>query len=320
MAEQFLTPVGRMVQGDPFEAQTKNMKGQPLVTKAGHPTQRYFCAVAFSKVDASFAELYASMVRVARAGFPHLFNAQGQCTHPRFSWKIMDGDGIDDNGRQNSTKPGFAGHWVVKFQTSFPPRCFHAGRYQPHEQIQDPKAIPCGYYVRIAGAMEPNGDTDKPGLYMNMSMVELVGGQPSDIIVSGPDASVVFGGAPAQLPAGVSAPVLPQTAAPSVTHVIPEVSGAPRAMNIATPTLNQVPIHHQPQVAVAPNPSFLQPGAALPAVPGLPQATQAPVAPSAPTTSPSEPQLTAAAGPYTYRQYIDGGWTDDMLRQKGFLA
>ena len=165
MKADFLTPVGRLVQGNPFEAQTKNMTGQPLVTKSGQPTQRYFIAVAFPKADQAFLALYQKIAEVARGSFPHLFNAQGQCTHPRFSWKVMDGDGVDENGKSNATKEGFAGCWILKFQSSFAPRCFYAGKYQPHEQIQDPKAIPRGYYVRVAGSMEGNDDPNKPGVY-----------------------------------------------------------------------------------------------------------------------------------------------------------
>jgi len=154
----FLTPVGRLVQGDAFEAQTKNQQGQPLITLSGQPTQRYFIAVAFKKDDPGFPALYQKMVDAARSSFPTLFDAAGNCTHPRFSWKLMDGDGVDDNGRQNNTKEGFAGHWVVKFQSSFAPRCFFAGHYAPHEQIQDAQAIKRGYYVRVAGTIEGNNN------------------------------------------------------------------------------------------------------------------------------------------------------------------
>ena len=72
MKTDFLTPVGRLVQGDPFEAQTKNMQGQPLVTMSGQPTQRYFIAVAFRKDDANFGAFYQKLVEVARGSFPNL--------------------------------------------------------------------------------------------------------------------------------------------------------------------------------------------------------------------------------------------------------
>jgi hypothetical protein len=348
MKAEFLTPVGRLVQGDPFEAQTKNMAGQPLVTKTGQPTQRYFIAVAFPKTDANFGAFYQKLVEVARASFPHLFNAQGQCTHPRFSFKLMDGDGVDDNGKPNNQKPGMAGCWIVKFSSSFAPRCFHAGRYQPHEQIQDPKAIPRGYYVRVAGTIEGNDDPNKPGLFVNLSMVELAGGQPSDIIVSGPDASAIFGGTAAQLPPGVAPAVLPATgaampgtpmqAAPvAAMPGMPVMGGAQPAAPLAMPgaaavapsqpAMSGMPVAAGPAttypssapLAVQPNPGILVAGAAMAPAAGMPSLPAAPGVGAMPA-APSSFQMTAAAGGFTREQYHANGWTDDALRQAGFMV
>lgn len=339
---EFLTPVGRLVQGDPFEAQTKNMQGQPLMTMSGQPTQRYFIAVAFAKTDQAFGAFYAKLVEVARGSFPQLFNAQGQCSHPRFSWKLVDGDGVDDNGKPNANKEGFAGCWVVKFSSSFAPRCFHAGHYQPHEQIQDPKAIPRGYYVRVAGTIEGNDNAQKPGLYVNLSMVELAGQGP--IISSGPDAGAVFGGVAGALPAGASplpmhaaAPVAPGVPAygamPGVAPLgLPGVGAGqgmppmlpPGAPATAAPAALGVPTFpSSPAVAVAPNPAFLAgpggvPGVAAPAV-GMPSPPPAPVA-IAPIAPPSSPAMTAAAGGATYEQFIAQGWTPEQMRASGYLA
>lgn len=333
MKTDFLTPVGRLVQGDPFEAQTKNMQGQPLMTMSGQPTQRYFIAVAFRKDDQAFAAFYAKLVEVARGSFPQLFDAQGQCSHPRFSWKVVDGDGVDDNGKSNANKEGFAGHWVVKFSSSFAPRCFHAGHYQPHEQIQDPKAIQRGYFVRVAGTVEGNDNPTKPGLYVNLNMLELAGVGP--VITSGPDAASVFGGAAPALPQGAqplpmhagAAPGplggMPAGAVPGLPPVstgpaMPPVGLPPPAAGIA-PTFPSSPA----PVAVPPNPAFLAgpggvPGAAAPAV-GTPPPPMAPVV-SAPPAPPSSPQMTAAAGGATYEQFKAQGWTDEQMRAQGYIV
>lgn len=303
MKTDFLTPVGRLVQGDPFEAQTKNMQGQPLMTMSGQPTQKYFIAVAFRKDDQAFGAFYAKLVEVARGSFPQLFNAQGQCSHPRFSWKLVDGDGVDDNGKPNANKDGFAGHWVVKFSSSFAPRCFHAGHYQPHEQIQDKNAIQRGYYVRVAGTIEGNDNVQKPGLYVNLSMVELAGIGP--VISSGPDAAAVFGGSAVQLPAGaqplpMNAGAPPLAFTPPGASLQPPVAAAPGVPSIpgmvpAASTATTSPI------SVAPNPAFLAgPG-------GAPAVTSA-------------PQMTAKAGGATYEQFRAQGWTDEQMRAQGYLA
>jgi hypothetical protein len=345
MKSEFLTPVGRLVQGDPFEPQTKNMQGQPLMTMSGQPTQRYFIAVAFRKDDAAFGALYQKLVEVARASFPTLFNAQGQCSHPRFSWKLMDGDGVDDNGKSNATKEGFAGHWVLKFSSSFAPRCFHAGHYQPHEQIQDPKAIQRGYFVRVAGSIEGNDNPQKPGLYVNLGMVELAGVGP--IISSGPDAASVFGGAAPALPAGAqplpmnagmpAAPAMPgmPAAAPAMPGFTPPGASLPAPAaavpgfappNAAAPAAlpaTTYPTSPAAPMAVPPNPAFLAgPGgvAAAPAMPGMSVgAPAAPMAPPAAPVAPPVPQMTAAAGGATYEQFRAQGWTDEQMRAQGFM-
>ena len=356
MKTDFLTPVGRLVQGDPFEAQTKNMQGQPLVTMSGQPTQRYFIAVAFRKDDANFGAFYQKLVEVARGSFPNLFNAQGQCSHPRFSWKLMDGDGVDENGKSNATKEGFAGHWVVKFSSSFAPRCFHAGHYQPHEQIQDKNAIQRGYFVRVAGTIEGNDNAQKPGLYVNLSMVELAGVGP--VITSGPDAAAVFGGAAPALPQGAQplpmhagmpqgAPAMPgMPAAPAMpgnfpAAPAPAVPGLPQMPTAAqsmpigvAPGATTYPTSPAAPVAVPPNPAFLAgpggvPGAVAPAVgtpaPAMAPGVGAPIAypsnpaPAAPV-APAVPQMTAAAGGATYEQFRAQGWSDEQMRAQGYLV
>lgn len=290
----FLSPVMRMVQGDPFEAQTKDMQGAVLTVKtgpnAGQPTQRYFVAGAIPKNDPAFPAFYAMMVNAARTGFPTLFDANGNCLARDFSWKLSDGDStqVSRPGEiPNAKKEGFPGHWVIKFSSSFPPRVFYAGKYAPHEQIQDRNVLRRGHYIRVAGTMEANGNQQKPGLYMNLSMVEYVGvGQE---IVSGPDAGAIFGGNAAQLPAGAQPlpmhagngmPAMPgqmpmvqpgQTFAPPVAGF-----GAPPALPSAMPAPQQyapaagAPNLPPPGVVVTPNPAFLQgPGtAAPPAFPG----------------------------------------------------
>lgn len=280
MKVDFLTPVGRLVQGSPFEAQTTNMQGQPLTTMSGQPTQRYFIAVAFPKNDPAFAALHQKLKEVARASFPHLFDAAGNCSHPRFSWKVVDGDGVDDNGKPNANKEGFAGHWVVKFSSSFAPRCFNAGHYQPHEVLQDPNSIPRGYFVRVAGTIEGNGNAQKPGLYVNLGMVELAAVGP--VIVSGPDAATVFGGAPA---AGF-------TPAPTPAAAVPVASPTPA---FAPPVAASPAMTAPSSVPVVPAPAFLAP-------------------------PPAVPVMLPAAGGATYEQFRAQGWTDEQMRAHGYMT
>ncbi len=348
--------VGRFVQGDLFVPQTKNKMGQPLMTQSGQPTQRYMISVAFPKVvngqpNADFARIWAVVESAARSGFPALGNIIPPWDPAsRFSWKIADGDGIDGDGKPNSVKPGFAGHWVVKFSSSFAPKVFYAGRYAPHEQITDSKSVPRGYYVAVSGSVEGNDNPQKPGVYMNLSMVALVGGSPSDIIHSGPDAATVYGQANLQLPAGVAA--IQMGAAP--THVQPMAAlpgMMPQAQPMGLPGMQPAqpvggppmipgmqmqqpaqpmglpgmqPAQHAQPLAVHPYPGIVpgmqpaqqvQPMAALPGM--MPQAQ--------PMGLPQMQQprvfaMTAKANGYTREQYNAQGYSDQMLIDNGLMA
>jgi hypothetical protein len=196
--ETFTTPVGRLVQGDCFEAQTKDQQGNLRVIKtgpnAGQPNPTFFIAVAYAKDNAEFNAFYALLDRVARAEWPALFPTPGgPCVNPKFAMKVVDGDGLDTNGKSNATKEGFAGHWIVRFASSYAPKVVRPAGNGTWETITDPAAIKRGYFVRIAGSVTGNDNAQNPGLYVNLDMIELAAYGPE--IVSGPDAATAFGSA-----------------------------------------------------------------------------------------------------------------------------
>ncbi len=311
-ATEFLTPVMRLVQGDCFEAQTKDMAtGLPLTVKtgpnAGQPTQKYFVALAGKKNDAEVIKFKAMIEAEARAAWPQFFPIPGgACVNPNFSTKIIDGDGVDQNGKPNNTKEGFAGCWIFRFSSSYPPKCFAAGKYQPHEQLQvvgNVNPIPRGHYVRVAGNISGNGNVQRPGMYVNLNMIEwnAIG----DLITSGPDAATVFGnGAPAGGPQMTAA-----------------AGGVSYADHIAQGWTDALLIEHNrmlPPAAVGAPPP---PGAT--SAPPPPAAALAPPPPPPPPVTPHTailaggPQMTAAAGGVSYADHIAQGWTDALLIQHG---
>jgi hypothetical protein len=202
---------------------------------AGQPNPQYFIAVAFSKTDPAWPAFRAQLDAVAKANFPLLFPDAGgpfpsvgggtlTCTHPAFAWKIVDGDGYDTSGKSNAAKEGFAGQWVVRFTSGFPPKVYPLGRHSPMDQItaEHSHMVRRGYYVRIYTGVEGNGDSAKPGLYMNLNMLELCG--TGTEIVGGANAAEAFA-APVALPAGATplpgGPTPPPTVTPPVTPVAP---------------------------------------------------------------------------------------------------
>lgn len=353
---RFTSPVGRLVQGSVDEPQTKDAQGNPRVVKtgpnAGQPNPQYFIAVAFPKADpqGEFAAFWQVLNAQAAADFPNLFpqGPAGACVHPNFSFKYIDGDGRDQNGKPNAEKEGFAGHHVIRFASSYPPRCFHAGRYSPHEQIQEKGAIKRGYFVRVNGSVEGNGNAQRPGLYVNLDMVELSAYGPE--IVSGPDASTAFGGGPAALPPGASATPPATPSAPTGAYPAAPGNAAPAAPGYAPPAAPAAPAPAAPPAAAGGYPAAASPAPASPAPaapyagymagptppaggapaanPAAPAASTAPsptAYPSSPPAPPAAPpaaagpQLTAAANGATYEQLIAAGWTDDTLRQHGLM-
>lgn len=244
MAQTFLTPPGRLVQGSCFEAQKTDAEGNQLVIRngpnAGKPRVDYFMALAIPKTDPGWAELYAKIHQTAKEGFPNYFDGQGNCILPTFAFKVTDGDSQVPNTR--GTKPydreGYPGHWVLSFSGGFAPRCHSRGG---EAVLTDPASIKRGDYIRIYGSVASNESSQRPGIYLNHSMVELVGyGQE---IVTGPDGHAVFGGAPVSaLPAGASAtPLAPATViAPQMRAPAPQMQAPAPQMQAPAPQMQNV--------------------------------------------------------------------------------
>lgn len=370
--ERFTSPVGRLLQGSVDEPQTKDMQGRPRVVKsgpnAGQPNPQFYIGIAVAKNDPAWPPFWASVVAKAAADFPALFPQgpqphlpTGGCVRSDFAYKIIDGD---STAYSQATPPkrwcdyeNFPGHFIVRFASAYPPRCFYAGKYAANEQIQEKNVIRRGYYVRVSGSMEGNGDQQKPGLYLNLDMVELSGYGPE--IQSGPDAGQAFGATAAALPPGASpSPATPPAGAPGAPAVPFDPTAAALADGwVVHPTspgyyyrgqevvaaadlVARYPAPAAPPLPVAPpvapaSPAVASPAPASPPVapytgymgnaPSTPAPTVA--APPSPAPPPSAPPaipsptraMTAAANGATYEQMIAAGWTDDTLRAHGMM-
>lgn len=300
---QFTSPVGRFVQGDAFKPSDKDQNGAPRTIKtgpnAGQPNPQYFVGVAFAKTDPAWPAFEAILKQAAAAAFPHLFpqGAAGASSHPTFSYKIIDGDGVDTAGKPWSQREGFAGCWVVRFTRGAvigAPGVYQETSPGTFVQISNGRPRP-GDYVRISGDVSGNDNAQRPGLYVNLGMI-LFAGEGAEIVTqSGPSASEAFGGA-APLPAGVAAPA-PVAHAPVATPVptpAPAPSAAPPAPVASAPA------------PVAPSPS--------PVPPPAPVAPTPPAPPAAPSLKPE-----FVAQGFTYDAMIANGWTADALRANGYI-
>ena len=285
----FTTPVGRIVRGNLYEPQDKDLDGRPLVIKngpdAGKPRKDYFFAIAVPKQgEQHWAQTAWGAViwQTGHAAWPH---GQGQA--PTFAWKIADGDSQVPNsrGKRPCDQEGYRGCWIVHFSGGFPPKIVSADGSQAIDQSG---VVKPGFYVQVNASVRSNESSQKPGVYLNHRLVAFTAYGAE--IVYGPDATEVgFGGAP--LPAGASlTPVAAMAAGaapamPGVPGVAPVAPGVPSVAPVA-------PV--MPGVVVQPSTAFMQ--------------------------APPQRQMTPKAGAYTYEQFKAAGWPDDALIREGYVT
>lgn len=158
----------------------------------------------------------------------------GEHGSPNFAWKMTDGDSPVPNKKGNKPcdQEGMPGHWIINISSCFPYSCFHAGKYQPHEAIQNKNEIKCGDYVRVQVEIKGNESTDSPGVYINPMLLELSRAGTQIISQNAPDANDAFGTTQAVLPgnaqvdASIAAPV--GNAVASVANVVSPQNVAPQ--------------------------------------------------------------------------------------------
>lgn len=286
MSTAILYPVGRLVWGSLHEPQTKDANGNPLTIKngpdAGKPTKRWSFGVAIPKQPGE-AHWNATPWGATIWQLAHTMWPQGQADWPKFAYKVKDGDSTERNekGRVISEAAGHAGHWVVSFSSSFPPKVCDARGTRDLTEAEV-KAIKRGYYVQVYGTIDSNNNAQKPGMYVNHDRVAFAGY--GDEIHTGVDPSTLgFGQGPT--PAGMSAaPVSSMQPPPApVAPSVPPPS-APTPAAVAPP----------PPTPVRPHPGITAPPPPVPAWKGPAGTTQA--------------------------AYAAAGWSVEQMRAAGLLG
>lgn len=227
----FTTPIGRIITGNPHDGHNTDHQGNPLVIKsgpnAGQARTEYRFGVAVPKTQSDFKmEPWAQTLKqAAQAGYPHLFDPQGNPTNPQmqFAWKVMDGDSQIPNsmGNKPCDMEGAAGNWVIWFSNGFAPKLYDWNAQQNQALPLNPDdRIECGYYVEVYATVGANGATgNQMGIFINPMMVcrRAYG----EVIVNGPNVSTAgFGGG--ALPSGASnMPVGGTTTPPAAQQQLP---------------------------------------------------------------------------------------------------
>lgn len=277
--DTLLTPVGRMVQGHPLEANTTDFKGNQLKDKEGNDRVNYFFAIAIAKTDPGWDEVWRRIYAVGQASWP---GAEYQ--RADFSWKYVDGDEPKHVGKE-----GFPGHHILRCSTGLPIKCSTQGGA---ELIVDPARIKRGCFIRTNLVIKSNQDAGNPGVFLNPNIVEFIAY--GEEIQTGPDPKEVLKDAPAPvLPAGASATPIASTAAPAGATPPPPAGG--------TGTQTSPPPPPPPPAG----------GAGTQAPPPPP-----PPPPPAPTV---EHIMTTKAEGGTYESFIAANWTDEQLIAQGYM-
>lgn len=328
----FTAPIGRLVWGDPFTAQTltDDVTKLPKRDAAGNIMIEYTIGVAYSKTDPLWPA-FREMLKVEdRRAWPQFHGPNGEVLPGvKFADKITDGDGFNTKGQPHSAKDGYAGHWIVKYGTQYAPTVhYYDDATRSWVQMVDKSQLKAGDYIKVSGSTQTNNSSQSPGMYRNFNMVALYGRGVA--IVKGPDANAAFD-AP---PPGSAAPNM-VTAPPPGAGPAPQPPGAPPPAPVMSAPLmlasaNGVPYEAwraqgwtDEQLITAGHmaqPVVMAPAAPPPAPPAPPAAPPAPPpTPPAPPPAPGRVMLPAANG-QTYEAMLAAGWTDALLVQHGMMA
>lgn len=229
------TPVGRLVGGHPMDQRpnTDDKTGAAKMQKDGvTPSTSAYVGLALPKgteTDWKQTPWGQQIYQAGTMGWPN-----GEHGAPTFAWKVTDGDSPVPNkkGKVPNQREGWPGNWILHCSTGIPIKCYHAGRYDPTQQIQNRAEIKPGDYCRLVLNARGNAPSESPGVYLNPTLFELSRPGVEIQLDNGPSAADAFGD---------SAPVLPANA-----QVDPNVGAQAQAAAPAPPA-----------DAVAPAPDFL---------------------------------------------------------------
>lgn len=306
----FLTPPGRMVWGDLYKAVTKDYEGRELVYKsgqdAGKPRVKFDFGIAIPKVPGQHWAASDWGSKIWQAGHAGVSNA-GQVAD--FSWKVTDGDDATPppikpgkpQGKAPNQREGYPGHWVLSLSSSFAPRIVDGTQGSSFPDIVQVDAVKPGDWIQVRGNASYNGSQGNPGVFLNHDVVCFSGYHKDGRLSSGGIDPTQIGFATGAAPGATTTPV-GAAAVPGVPAATPAQPPVPPA--VAAPAAPAA------ATVVTPNASFTPPapGAAVPPVPGA----------AVPPVPAARVMLPKANG-QPYEEFVKAGWTDEQLRQHGFM-
>lgn len=281
---RFNTPVGRLVQGSLYVAQTKNMAGTPYADKNGQPISKYFFAIAVAKG----AEAHWNQTPWGAHIWNYVHTQMANKVPAVFKWKIEDGDStvLNQNDKRNCDREGFPRNWVIKLSSFFAPSLYRIQNGAAIPLIEE-NAINPGDFIQVRVNLGIHQGPQNPTVFLNPEMVCFNSYGPRIITQNIEDANEVgFDAAPVGsttplASAGFAAPVTAQSAPPQAVA--------------------QQTVYVPPVTPTTPHPDILAPQTQAPAV---------------------RPKImTPKANGIPYEQWINSGqgWTDELLIRDGYM-
>lgn len=319
----FTTPVGRLVWGSVHKARPKYEKDgkTPKLIKsgadAGKPLEMFEFGTAIPKTQAHWANEPDWGQKIWAEG--HACWPGGHAQRKDFSWKVQDGDSTEPNTQMKRPcdQAGYPGCWVLAFSGIGAPGIFDStsGAVLPSTV---PELIQPGDEIQVFGSVSSNESDQTAGVYLNHGGVCWRGRSSKGRISVGVPVDTSGFGTGVAPGASASAPAL-ANAVPGAPPVpgVPPVPGA--AGHVAAPPVpsNAGHVAAPPPVPVTPNAAYSPAGAV--AAPPVPTPPAPPVA--APPV-PAGPVMTAkaAAESVTYDLLKNAGWTDQQMRDGGYIV
>lgn len=235
MSVEILFPVGRLVAGHPmFPSPVTDNDDKPVLDAAGAPVTERYIGVAIAKgAEQHWNQTVWGAQIWGAAQDPVNGYPDGEIGSPSFSWKIVDGDSTvpNKNKKRPCDQEGYARCWVIHMSTRIVYPCYHVGKYDPVQAIQNKDDIKKGYKCRVFAMVKGNKPSKSPGVYINPSLFEMTAIDTEIVSVgTGPSAADVFGGGQVSTPA----PVV-NTPPPVVPVVTAPVATPPPAHDLVTP-------------------------------------------------------------------------------------
>lgn len=239
--------------GHPTKSRVKtDQKTRQPILKDGVPVQQWGFGVAFDK--ATF-QTYIWPAMAAEAA-----TAYTQGVPPAFSWKYVDGDTVDRDGKPYNQREGYAGCFVLSITSELQAPPVYKLENGAYKQLPA-DAVKCGDWVSVGVEFKVNVPTDRthtPGIYVNPQAIEFIGYGTEIHSAAAVDPMAVFKGAAHHLPPGASATPLAPTGG----------SGMPGMPGGQTPAYS--PPAPGPAPGMSPPPGGMQPPPPAPPAPPPP--------------------------------------------------